>query len=116
MLGAEARLPLVAEAEHVAEVAGLRVGTGIRVVVPVDLAHQLPVKRKSVGEANVRIDQIGLGPVAHVRQVLEVVGEGELVDPLGIPREVVGIAERAAVVVRDALVLLLDLRETGVLV
>ena len=89
---------------------------GVRVVVPVDLAHQLPGGRQGVGEAHVRVDQVGVRPVAHVGQVFEVVGEGEAADPARAPREVVGVAHRAAVVVLRVFVLLLDVGEAGLLV
>ena len=91
-------------------------GTGLGVVVPLELAHELPRGGEFVGEADVGVDEVAVGPIADVGQVLEVVGEGELLEPLGIPGEVVGIAERAAVVVALMLVLLLDVGETGLLV
>ena len=108
--------PLVTEAEHIAEVAGLRARAGVGIVVPLGLAHQLPRRRQLVGETDVGIDQVGFGPVLGVGQVLEVVGERELVDPARRPDQVVGVTEGQTVVVVNVLVLLLDVRQTDFLV
>ena len=96
----------------------LRMRTGLRVVVPLNFADERPRGVKRVFAANVRVDQVAVRPVAHVGQVLEVVREGELVDPgpAGRPGSVVRITERATVVILDVLVLFLDVGEARFLV
>ena len=86
----------------------LRALADLALVVPLNLAKQLPVGLERVGEAEITVDDVVLGPVGRIRQIFKVVRELESVKPARIPDEMMGIAESRIIVSKGGFIALLD--------
>ena len=51
----------------------LRTFGNLALVIPLDLAEQLPVGLEGIGEAKIAVDDVVVGPIRRIRQVFKVV-------------------------------------------